>query len=79
MRKKISARKKQSFLYRAGKAVPIDITTGIRDSSNVQVLTGINAGDTLLTTGLLFLRPGIDVKISKITPEIEGGKGDGAH
>jgi len=72
-------RKKQSFLYRAGKAVPVDITTGIRDSSNVQVLTGINAGDTLLTTGLLFLRPGIDVKISKITPEIEGGKGDVAH
>ena len=72
-------RKKQTFLYRAGKAVPTDITTGIRDSLNIQVLTGINAGDTLLTTGLLFLRPGIDVKLSKITPEIDGGKGDVAH
>ena len=59
-------RKKQTFLYRGGKAVATDVTTGIRDSSNIQVLTGINPGDTVLTTGLLFLRPGIDVKLSKI-------------
>jgi len=72
-------RKKQTFLYRAGKAVPTDITTGIRDSSNIQVLSGINAGDTLLTTGLLFLRPGIDVKLTKITPELDGGKEGAAH
>jgi len=72
-------RKKQTFLYRAGKAVATDITTGIRDSSNIQVLTGINAGDTILTTGLLFLRPGIDVKLSKIAPDLEGGKEDAAH
>jgi membrane fusion protein (multidrug efflux system) len=69
-------RKKQTFLYRAGKAVPTDVTTGIRDSSNIQVLTGINAGDTLLTTGLLFLRPGIDVRLSKITSDLEGIKDD---
>ncbi len=61
-------RKKQTFLFRGGKAVATDITTGIRDSSNIQVLTGINSGDTVLTTGLMFLRPGIDVKLSKITP-----------
>ena len=72
-------RKKQTFLYRSGKAVPTDITTGIRDSSNVQVLTGINPGDTVLTTGLLFLRPGIDVKLSKITGELEGGKEKAAN
>ena len=43
----------------------MDITTGVRDSANVQVLAGLAAGDTLITSGLLFLRPGIDVKISK--------------
>ena len=59
-------RKKQIFIFKAGKAVTADITTGIRDSSNVQVLTGLNHGDTLITTGLLFLRSGSDVKISKI-------------
>ncbi|MFI5132975.1 MAG: efflux RND transporter periplasmic adaptor subunit [Chitinophagales bacterium] len=59
-------RTKQIFLYKAGKAVTSDITTGVRDSSNVQVLTGLSPGDTLITTGLLFLRSGSDVKISKI-------------
>jgi len=58
-------RKKQVFVYRSNKALPMDITTGVRDSANVQVLAGLAPGDTLITSGLLFLRPGIDVKVSK--------------
>jgi len=60
-------RKKLVYVYRGGKSVPADITTGIRDSSHVQVLTGLNVGDTVITTGLLFLRPGADVKLKKIS------------
>lgn len=59
-------RNKQVILYKSGKATFTDITTGIRDSANIQVLTGINANDTVITTGLLFLRPGADVKLSKV-------------
>jgi len=59
-------RKKLVYLYKGGKSIPTDITTGVRDSSNVQVLTGLNVGDTVITTGLLFLRPGADVKLKKI-------------
>ena len=59
-------RKKQVFVFRDSKALAMEITTGVRDSANVQVLAGLVAGDTLITSGLLFLRPGIDVKISKI-------------
>ena len=59
-------RKKLVYLYKGGKSIPADITTGIRDSSNVQVLTGLNIGDTVITTGLLFLRPGADVKLKKV-------------
>lgn len=59
-------RKKLVYLYKGGKSMPADITTGIRDSSSVQVLTGLNVGDTVLTTGLLFLRPGADVKLKKV-------------
>lgn len=59
-------RKKLVYLYKGGKSVPVDITTGTRDSSNVQVLTGLSVGDTVITTGLLFLRPGADVKLKKI-------------
>jgi membrane fusion protein (multidrug efflux system) len=58
-------RKKQIFLYKNGKAVVKDITTGIRDSTNIQVLSGLNLGDTVITTGLLFLKPGSNVKILK--------------
>ena len=59
-------RKKLVYLYKGGKSIPADITTGIRDSSSVQVLSGLNVGDTVITTGLLFLRPGADVKLKKI-------------
>ena len=58
--------KKLVYLYKGGKSIPADITTGIRDSSSVQVLSGLNVGDTVITTGLLFLRPGADVKLKKI-------------
>jgi membrane fusion protein, multidrug efflux system len=59
-------RKKLIYLYKGGKALSTEITTGARDSSNVQVLSGVTGGDTLITTGLLFLRPNSDVKISKL-------------
>ncbi len=61
-------RKKQIFIYKNGKAMATDITTGVRDAANVQVVTGLNAGDTVITTGLLFLRPGSDVKLLKVNP-----------
>ena len=57
-------RKKQVFVFKSNKALPMEITTGVRDSANVQVLTGLFPGDTLITSGLLFLRPGSDVKLS---------------
>ena len=59
-------RKKLIFLFKNNKAMSTEITTGIRDSTNIQVLTGLNTGDTVITSGLLFLKPGSDVKISKI-------------
>ena len=59
-------RKKQVYLYKAGKAMPIDITSGVRDSTNIQVVAGLNLGDTVITSGILFLRPGMSVQIAKI-------------
>lgn len=57
-------RKKQVYLFKNNKSIPVDIVTGVRDSTNIQVLSGLNVGDTVITTGLLFLRPGGDVKLS---------------
>lgn len=59
---------KQVFLYKSNKAFPTNITTGIRDSANVEVLTGLKPGDTLITSALLYLRPGVDVKMMKTKP-----------
>ena len=60
------ARNKQVIVFKGGTALFNAITTGQRDSSNIQVVTGLNIGDTIITTGLLFLKPGAAVKLSKI-------------
>ena len=59
-------RSKFVFLYKEGKAKQIEITTGVRDSTNIQALNGISTGDTVITTGLLYLRPDVDVKLTKL-------------
>lgn len=60
-------RKKMIYLFKNNKAVSTEITTGVRDSANIEVLTGIQKGDTVITTGLLFLKPNSDVKLSKVS------------
>lgn len=60
------ARGKKIAIYRNGAAYFEDIETGARDSANVQVLTGLKVGDTIITTGLMSLKPGGKVQISKV-------------
>ena len=59
-------RKKQVYVYKGGKAMTADITTGVRDSTNIEVISGLKTGDTVITSAILFLRQGIDVKIDTI-------------
>lgn len=60
------ARGKKAILFKNGTAVFADITTGIRDSARVQILDGIKAGDTVVVTGLLSVRPEAKIQIGKI-------------
>jgi membrane fusion protein, multidrug efflux system len=60
------ARNKQVILYKNGKAKFQQVTTGIRDSASIQVVGGLNIGDTIIITGLLFIRPESAVTLSKI-------------
>jgi membrane fusion protein, multidrug efflux system len=60
------ARGKRAILYRNGVAVFKDITTGNRDSSFAEVTYGLQAGDTVLVTGLMGTRPDAKIKINKI-------------
>ncbi|MEO6683386.1 MAG: efflux RND transporter periplasmic adaptor subunit [Ginsengibacter sp.] len=58
------ARDKKVIIYRNGTADFATVTTGIRDSSRVEILSGILAGDTILTTGLLSIKPDSKITIS---------------
>lgn len=60
------ARGKKVILYKGGTAIFADVTTGIRDSARVQILDGINAGDTIVVTGLLSVRPEAKVQLGKV-------------
>lgn len=59
-------RKKQVFVFKDGKAMSQEIVTGVRDSSRLQVISGLNLDDTLITTGMLFIKPGMKVKITQL-------------
>ncbi|MFZ9660913.1 MAG: efflux RND transporter periplasmic adaptor subunit, partial [Chitinophagaceae bacterium] len=60
------ARNKEVAVYRNGKAEFVKVITGIRDSSNVQIIDGLIKGDTVITSGLLFVKPDSKIKLSKI-------------
>jgi membrane fusion protein (multidrug efflux system) len=51
------------FLIKEGKAKSTPVELGIRTESNTEILSGINAGDTLAVTGLLQLRDGAGVLV----------------
>jgi membrane fusion protein (multidrug efflux system) len=62
------ARTKEVIVLENGKASFRTVTTGIRDSSRVEVNTGLKAGDTIVITGLMSIKPGAAVSISNIKP-----------
>ena len=58
--------KNKVFVYRSGFAHPVDVEIGIRTESEVQIVHGLAAGDTILTSGTLQLRMGMPVVLDKI-------------
>jgi membrane fusion protein (multidrug efflux system) len=57
---------KKVFILENGKAKEVFIETGIRTANSLEVLSGLKANDTLLTTGILQLRPGMAIQIAKL-------------
>jgi membrane fusion protein (multidrug efflux system) len=62
-----TARNKQVILLRKDSVLFTVVETGIRDSAYVQVLKGLHAGDTVVTTGLMAIRPNAKIKITKVS------------
>lgn len=55
------------FTYKGGVAKQSAITVGIRTSDMVQVTSGLKDGDTVITSGILQLRDGLPVILSKLS------------
>lgn len=51
------------FIGLNGVAKAVPITTGLRTEATIQVVAGLRAGDTLLTTGLLQLSEGRQIEV----------------
>jgi membrane fusion protein (multidrug efflux system) len=54
-------------VYNNGIAHFTTVETGLRDSARVEIVNGLKAGDTIITTGLLAIKPEGKVVISKIS------------
>jgi membrane fusion protein (multidrug efflux system) len=62
-----TARNKQVILLKKDSAVFTIVETGIRDSVFVQVTSGLHVGDTVITSGLMVIRPNGKVKVMKVS------------
>jgi len=54
------------FVADGGKAKEVAVTTGTRTNLKLEVLSGLKAGDTVITTGILQLRPGLPIQVVKV-------------
>jgi len=61
-----TARNKQVIVLRRDTAVFNVVETGIRDSAYVQITRGLKKGDTVITTGLMAIRPSVKIKVGKV-------------
>jgi membrane fusion protein (multidrug efflux system) len=59
-------RNKQVVLLRGDSVQFAIVETGIRDSSYVEITHGLSAGDTVITTGLMAIRPHAKVKVTNV-------------
>jgi membrane fusion protein (multidrug efflux system) len=59
-------RTKQLIVARNGRAKFVTIKTGVRNVSSVEVVSGINSGDTVVITGVLFLKPDAVLNFSAV-------------
>lgn len=54
------------YIYSQGKATKRNVKTGFRNVDMIEIVSGLNVGDTLITSGIMQLRPGIPVILKKI-------------
>ncbi len=59
---------KKVFVYEKGAAQPRSVETGIRSETAVQITSGLAVGDLVITSGILQMRPGLEIEVEEIPP-----------
>ena len=54
------------YVIRGGKADFARVTTGFRNDVKIQITNGLHPGDTVVTTGIMQLKPGAAVKVLEV-------------
>lgn len=60
------ARIKKLVVIKNGKSVFTDIITGVRNTGAVEIVKGINVGDSVVVSGVLFTKPGGKAKVRSV-------------
>lgn len=60
------AQNQSVFVVRSGKALSTTVVIGLRTADKVQIVSGLATGDTVMTTGLLQVRPGSVIKVTEL-------------
>jgi len=56
----------QVVLVKDGKAAFVNVQTGLRSANNVEITKGISPGDSIVVTGVLFVRPKTAVQVRSV-------------
>ena len=54
------------FLVKKGMAMQRAIKTDTRTDKSIQVIDGLKAGDSLIVTGIIQMRPKVAIKVVKV-------------
>ena len=59
----------KAYVSKNGKAAEVHVKIGIRTDRNVEIVSGLNEGDTVLTTGLLQVKDGVPLDLQIINQD----------
>lgn len=56
----------QVVVVKNQKAVFVNVETGLRNANLVELISGVNAGDSIIVSGMLFVRPNGAIKVKRV-------------
>ncbi|MCE3281476.1 MAG: efflux transporter periplasmic adaptor subunit [Chitinophagaceae bacterium] len=60
------AKSKKVIVAKNGKGIMTTVETGLRTASGVEITSGLNIGDSVVVTGVLYVRPASVVKVRSV-------------